>query len=203
LTSRASAATPLLGQAGRVGCSRSDGTIATASNTSFEGTRRAVTQFAVANWAPAPRAPNSIVRPLVQDLGQSQLIGKKVATVSVWPGASCVIGFGPDVNLQVECLWRLRKQGVLVLTSEDDGQLFGRQTPVDAMSELAEALVGQIVGDAQIVPGTADFVLRLGDLSFEAISNSSGFEAWQLTMAAGQMLVAQGGGNVAVWDREA
>jgi hypothetical protein len=27
------------------------------SNTSFEGMRRPVTQFAVANWAPVPRTP--------------------------------------------------------------------------------------------------------------------------------------------------
>jgi hypothetical protein len=87
----------------------------------------------------------------------------------------------------------------LALTSEDDGQRFGVQQPVDAIAELSSALVGRTVDSIGVIPGTADLTLGFGSNVLQAISNSAGYEAWQIEGPEGTVAVGQGGGNVVVW----
>jgi hypothetical protein len=90
--------------------------------------------------------------------------------------------------------------GKLRLTSEDDGQLFGHSKPVAAIAELSRNLLGQALDSVQVTEGTADLALHFGDTTLQVISNSSGYEAWQLDAVTGVVAIGQGGGNVVVLD---
>lgn len=102
-------------------------------------------------------------------------------------------------RIQIEALWRLLEGGTLVLTSQDDGQLYGRKHPVDAISDLSQRLVGRSVESVGVTPGTADLAVGFGHNLLQVVSNSSGYEAWQVEGPQRTVAVGQGGGNVAVW----
>jgi hypothetical protein len=95
-------------------------------------------------------------------------------------------------------LWRLLEAGKLAFTSGDDGQLFGRKEPVLAVSELAVKLIGHVLDTIQVAQGTADLSLYFREHILQVISDSSGYEAWQVEGPTGTVAVGQGGGNVAV-----
>jgi len=129
----------------------------------------------------------------------SPLVGQAVEAVEQWEGCRCVITLTGGYRVHVESLWRLLSSGVLKLTSEDEGQLFGRDTPVRAMHELSDKLLGYSLAAVHVTEGTADLNLRFGKLDFQVISDSSGYEAWQVEGPAGILAVGQGGGDVASW----
>jgi hypothetical protein len=129
----------------------------------------------------------------------SQLIGRTVESIEQWDGCPCAIRLSGGYRVQVESLWRLLSAGTLTLTSKDEAQLFGRTEPVRAMQELSAKLVGQTLHSAQVVQGTADLELHFGQETLQVVSDSSGYEAWQIEGPAGTVAVGQGGGNVAVW----
>jgi hypothetical protein len=87
----------------------------------------------------------------------------------------------------------------LVLTSGDDGQLFGQEHPVDAISDLSQRLVGRSVDSVGVTPGTADLIVGFGPNMLQVVSSSSGYEAWQVEGPQSTVAVGQGGGIVAVW----
>jgi len=135
----------------------------------------------------------------MEDSWTSQLIGRPVEAVEQWEGCPCVVRFAGGYRLQIESLWRLLSSGTLALTSRDDGQLFGRNEPVNAVSDLSSKLLGQTLSALQVAQGTADLTLHFGEQILHVVSDSSGYEAWQVEGPTGTVAVGQGGGNVAVW----
>jgi hypothetical protein len=135
----------------------------------------------------------------MEDSWTSQLIGRSIASVEQWEGCPCVLQFAGGYRLQVESLWRLLSSGNLVLTSRDEGQFFGRNEPVCALTELSSKLLGQVLNALQVTQGTADLTLHFGQHVLQVVSDSSGYEAWQVEGPAGTVAVGQGGGNVVVW----
>ena len=129
----------------------------------------------------------------------TQLTGRSVEVIERWDALPCVVKLSGGYRIQIECIWRLLSGGVLVLTSEDDGQRFGRKNPIDAISDLSKHLAGCSLTTVDVVPGTADLMLGFGQYILQAISNSSGYEAWQVEGPQNSVAVGQGGGNVAVW----
>lgn len=96
-------------------------------------------------------------------------------------------------SLGVECSWRLIADGRIALTDGDDGHQFGMPAPVDVEIETARRLVGQRVTHAVVASQTADLTISFGDdLRLEVVSNSSGYESWQLNIP-GCVIVANGG----------
>jgi len=128
------------------------------------------------------------------------ILNCSVESVERWEGLPCVVKLSGGYSIQIEGLWRLLSNGVLKCTSEDDGQLFGRSQPVDAIAELPQALVGRALESIDVGPGTADLSLSFGRNVLQAISSSSGYEAWQVEGPQGTVAVGQGGGNVVAWD---
>ena len=129
----------------------------------------------------------------------TQLLGRSVETVERWEALPCVVKLSGGYRVQIECIWRLLSNGDLALTSEDNGQRFGHKNPIDAISELSKHLVGCSLSTVEVAPGTADLILGFGQHTLQAISNSSGYEAWQVEGPQNIVAVGQGGGNVAVW----
>ena len=109
------------------------------------------------------------------------------------------LGLSGGYRLQIEGLWRLLADGSLARTGEDDGQSFGHKSPVDAISDLSVGLIGCALHSVEVVPGTADLILSFGHHVLQVVSNSSGYEAWQVEGPQGTVAVGQGGGKVAVW----
>ena len=90
--------------------------------------------------------------------------------------------FSGDLNLRVDCLWRLLVSGRVAVTSEDHGHQFGLPAPVDCVSELRRRLGGLPVTAASVRAGTVDVSLGFGDGgTLEVISTSAGYEAWVLS----------------------
>ena len=135
----------------------------------------------------------------MEDSWTSRLIERTIDAVEQWEGCPCVIRFAGGYRLQIESLWRVISSGRLTLTSRDEGQLFGRNEPVHAISELSSKLLGQTLTGLQVTQGSADLTLNFGKHTLQVITDSSGYEAWQVEGPAGTVAVGQGGGNVAVW----
>lgn len=129
----------------------------------------------------------------------SQLIGRTIEGIERWEGCPCVVSFTGGYRLQIESLWRLLSSGTLALTSKDEGQLFGGSQPLRVLSELSSKLLGQTLASCQVAQGTADLTLNFGQAVLQVVTDSSGYEAWQVEGPTGTVAVGQGGGNVVVW----
>lgn len=132
-----------------------------------------------------------------------QLTDRDVEAVEQWEALPCVVRLSGGYHLCISSLWRLLSDGRLKLTSNDDGQQFGLPAPVQAIPELAAVIVGRRVASVRVTEGTADLTISLGDSVLEVISDSSGYEAWQVDGPKGTVAVGQGGGNVVVFEQGA
>ena len=95
-----------------------------------------------------------------------------------------------------ESLWRVSVDGNLRLTSRDDGQQFGLSEPVDAHATARSLLQGRRVSDVRLDVRRGDLTLVLdGNTVLEVITESSGYESWNL-QAPGRHVVAVSGGTV-------
>ena len=68
-----------------------------------------------------------------------RLAGKQVRFIEAWEGCPCVLLFEDEYKLLVESLWRLGNNKSMLLTSEDDGQTYGHETPINAIAKLGES----------------------------------------------------------------
>jgi hypothetical protein len=103
-------------------------------------------------------------------------------------------------GLNIQCPWRLVSNGAVVLGGSDHGQKFGLPQPVDVTVETLRLLNGQIVESARIDEATADLCLTFaGNIRVDVFNDSSGYEGWTFADQRGTWLVAQGGGQLAIW----
>lgn len=80
-----------------------------------------------------------------------------------------------------QSFWRLVSDASIEVTSEDDGQLFGLKTPVNAAEQLKAKIGEKRISDVRIDEATSDLTFHFGQgLRLEVISTSSGYEAWSL-----------------------
>jgi uncharacterized protein DUF6188 len=102
-----------------------------------------------------------------------------------------------EASLAVDCLWRIKVGGRIALTSRDHGQKFGLPAPVDAHADASSRLRGRRVLEASMDENSADLFLEFDDRQrLEVLTDSSGYEPWNLH-APGVHLVALGGGGIA------
>jgi len=103
-------------------------------------------------------------------------------------------------GLTIECPWRIVSGGSVVLASSDQGQKFGLPAPVDLISATLGKLKGLTVETIAINGETADLCLTFGGgTRIDTFNDSSGYEGWNYADRDGVMLVAQGGGQLAIW----
>jgi hypothetical protein len=108
-----------------------------------------------------------------------------------------------DASLAVDCLWRIKVDGRIAVTSRDHGQQFGLPAPVDAHAEASARLKGRRVLGAPLDEGSADLTLEFdGGQRLEVLTDSSGYEPWNLH-APGVHLVALGGGGISNFSAKA
>jgi len=135
-----------------------------------------------------------------KDIDLSWMTRRVITEVSFYDPAMWSFIFGPDVYIQVECLWRIVEHGRVVLTNQDHGHKFGLPAPMDAVAMSTELLAGRSISAVQLRDATADIVIEFsGDLRLEIIPISAGYERWQLRDPFGASYVAQGGGQISTW----
>ena len=98
--------------------------------------------------------------------------------------------------LRAGCLWRVLRNGSISLTSNDHGQLFGLNQPIDAVLLATAALADKEMTSLAWDETTADLSLSLdGEVLLQLVPDSSGYEAWELHID-GTGYIALGGGPV-------
>jgi hypothetical protein len=108
--------------------------------------------------------------------------------------------FDGDAKLTITCLWRLIESGRVRRTSLDEGQWFGLPAPVDAAAAISSRLTGEFVESVTLNSKTLDLDIQFGTGHIlQVIADSSGYEAWT-SCGGGKLVVAAGGGNLAVFD---
>lgn len=121
-------------------------------------------------------------------------------TVSLLEPTMWVFSLGEAGAISVECPWRLIQDGRIAVSCEDHGQMYGRESPVDAGAVASSALADRAVTSASVRGGTADLVLHFGEsLRLEIFPFSSGYESWSVTLPDCSRVVAQGGGDLCTW----
>lgn len=114
-----------------------------------------------------------------------------------------VFRFGRASWLTLECPWRIVVDGRMVLASEDDGQRFGGQAPID-IEARANAILGQLrATSVAFADGTADIQIVFdGDTRIDVFNDSMGYEGWQAGYRQGDTevsIVCGGGGRLGVF----
>ncbi len=103
-------------------------------------------------------------------------------------------------DLNIYCPWRVVGNGSVLLGSSDHGQKFGLPEPVNVIAEVLRLLNGKVVEEASIDETTADLRIDFaGDIRVDVFNDSSGYEGWTFADERGLKLVAQGGGQIAIW----
>ncbi|MBS0297916.1 MAG: hypothetical protein JSR45_16535 [Proteobacteria bacterium] len=133
--------------------------------------------------------------PMSENLLQTRLIGARVAGVErldhTW-----FFRFDTGAQLVTDGLWRVLTQTAIATSSEDDGQMFGRKTPVDAAKTAKAHLAGSVAAVA-LDPITGDLTVSFDSgATLQMLNISSGYEGWRLSWPDGVEVIALGGGRV-------
>jgi hypothetical protein len=101
-------------------------------------------------------------------------------------------------TVSTESHWRLIQQRV-VLTSDDDGQLFGLTAPVNAAKRVTEVIGDKLVDRFELDECTGDLSLCFDNhATVQFITLSSGYEGWRLGHGD-QQIICLGGGELSIF----
>ena len=144
-----------------------------------------------------------IIRPSAisyKDVDLSWMVGRGITHVLFHEPTPWNFSFGPEASIRVECLWRIIEHDRVVLTSEDHGHQFGLPAPVDSVAKSIALLTNRRITAVQLREATADILIKFtGNLQFEVIQDSMGYESWELRDPLGASYFAQGGGQICRW----
>jgi hypothetical protein len=117
-------------------------------------------------------------------------------------GPSWQFRFGDgDAILNLECPWRLLLNGAIAFGGDDDGQQFGLPAALDGVKETEELLSGSLVRSVEVRSGCSDLSLTFQNgVRLEAFNGSSGYEGWTCSGKGRVTVVAQGDGNLSIWN---
>jgi hypothetical protein len=134
------------------------------------------------------------------DLGW--LVGRHLTEVHCAGHGTWRFGFGAEAQIEADCPWRLIRDSAIVLSSEDHGHAYGLPAPIDAEAACWVQIGDDLVRAVQVREASRDLVLDFeSGARLEILPLSSGYESWKLGGPGGLFVVAQGGGNLAIWSR--
>ena len=138
------------------------------------------------------------------DVDLSWMVGRKITDVFFHEPELWVFSFNREATISVECPWRILKDGRLICSSDDHKQRFGLPAPIDAAVTATKLLSTVPVSSVKLQQGSADLLIQCSEsLRLEIIPISSGYESWQLSDPFGTSIVAQGGGQICAWEKDA
>ena len=89
--------------------------------------------------------------------------------------------FENNLRVQIECFWRLLENRKIKRTSKDNQQLYGHKTPIDLENEIKAALQDKDLDKIERNTDTGDlYLLFENGLTLEIITDSSGYECWEI-----------------------
>jgi hypothetical protein len=107
-------------------------------------------------------------------------------------------------ELAVDSPWRIIASGRIAHADEDDGQKFGLPAPVNGVERAMGLLSGKKIASVEISPASGDLRIQFDGATFlEIFNNSSGYEGWHaIVRGSGKRahVIAQGGGQIAMWE---
>ena len=125
----------------------------------------------------------------------ASLAGSRLVEVEVETG--WWFRFEPTFTLHVECNWRLTDQERILVTNEDNGQVFGLPSPVNASEGVAHAVGNGRVTEIELRGVAMDLLVRFENgTTLEILPNSSGYENWHFFAGDGQEGRVLGGGKL-------
>lgn len=128
-------------------------------------------------------------------MGIEWLIGKRCTGVTMRDATSYTFTFG-EAQLVAATLWRIRTDGQLRLTSLDHGQQYGLPGVIDAAREAMDLLAGRSVVSGNVIEWSGDVLIVFdGDRTLQLLTDSTGYEAWELR-GPGVHVIAAAGGDV-------
>jgi hypothetical protein len=139
-----------------------------------------------------------------QELNPSEMMleslrGSSVTSVDHYAADSWRLNF-EAAGLNIQCPWRIVNNDAVVLGGSDHEQKFGLPHAIDVTAEALQLLNGKIVESARIDGQTPDLCLTFtGGIRVDVFNDSSGYEGWTFADERGTWLVAQGGGQTAIW----
>jgi len=145
-----------------------------------------------------------------------ELVTEPARFLASWAGLRCdevlrhencwQFVFGNAQGIVAECPWRILDSGCIAYADEDDGQKFGLPNPIVGADRAQMLLKNKKIISAEIMPVSGDLkVCFESGTILEFFSNSSGYESWQASAVNGSRhvnLVAQGGGQISMWNDE-
>lgn len=109
--------------------------------------------------------------------------------------------FRNGLSLAFSTPWRIVAGGRIAFGSADDGQLFGRGSPVDGQAEARDLVGSAPITSAAIDLETADLALHFGPtIRINVFNSSMAYEGWQAAFNIQDerwWIIAKGGGEVA------
>ena len=130
----------------------------------------------------------------------SWMAGRVVREVAWFDGGCWRFVFEQWEYIQTYCLWRIVRDNRVILTSEDHGQQFGLPAPIDVGSKVMEEFASAPVRAVVLRKATGDMLIEFEQgLRLEIISNSAGYEAWEVRGPGRVCFVAGSGGQIHTW----
>jgi hypothetical protein len=126
----------------------------------------------------------------------SRLVGRRLTAV-IKRDNDWVFSFEGEAQLIVGSPWRVIFEGRNAFGDCDHGHQFGLPKAVDGVVRT-ERMLGERAATAVAIRSTGDLLISFGDDALEVIQTSCGYEAWELN-ASNLKVVAQGGGQLAIW----
>ena|SRR5690348_2256283 len=111
--------------------------------------------------------------------------------------------FADEVWLRAAaCPWRIILNRKIALGNSDHAQNFGLPEPIDGQKESDRLLCNKTVQTLRIREGTGDLAIDFTEqTTLEILNISSGYEGWRLGDRTGFVVIALGGGELALWTR--
>lgn len=144
----------------------------------------------------------TVYRPIQKSAATMSLAcleGRRLAEIVVpdEPQWAWFFRFDGGTQLTACGLWRVVGRTRVEVARDDHQQLFGLPEPVDARRRVLAAIADTAVTAAAFDPVTGDLRIEFGSgARLEALTDSSGYESWQLHRPDGIVLVGGGGGEV-------
>ncbi|NIJ40031.1 hypothetical protein FHS78_000286 [Parvibaculum indicum] len=98
--------------------------------------------------------------------------------------ASVILKFSDNTLLQAT-YWRAIQANRQCVSSFDDGQQYGLETLINAVSQLRQMLTGKSVKMATLDGRTGDLDIEFSDDTALQVLNFTGYEVWEITFPDG------------------
>ena len=113
-----------------------------------------------------------------------------------------VFSFTGSILVTTEASWRLLTRDGVVVSSQDDAQLFGRAKPVDAARDALAIVAESPVCECRIAERSSDLIISFASgVTLECLTLSTGFESWS-AWYGDEGIVCAGGGSTSFISRE-